>query len=106
MSDDEGITFTEVDEDNLETCVADMDTMLDDYEPIIPQPDEPHVPQELTLHLEKVKFQSVYSKMRMLSIWYFQIFFVDKRDQIIMIESIMYIIVTYANMNLDVLTEG
>ena len=48
MSDDEGITFTEVDEDNLETCVADMDTMLDDYEPIIPQPDEPLVPQELT----------------------------------------------------------
>ena len=48
MSDDEGIMFTEVDEDNLETCVADMDTMLDDYEPIIPQPDEPLVPQELT----------------------------------------------------------
>ena len=28
--------------------VADMDTMLGDYEPIIPQPDEPLVPQELT----------------------------------------------------------
>ena len=28
--------------------VADMDTMLDDYEPIIPQPDEPLVSQELT----------------------------------------------------------
>ena len=26
----------------------DMDTMLDDYDPIIPQPDEPLVPQELT----------------------------------------------------------
>ena len=25
-----------------------MDTMLDDYEPIIPQPDEPLIPQELT----------------------------------------------------------
>ena len=48
MSDDEGITFTEVDEDNLESCVTDMDTMLDDYKPIIPQPDEPLVLQELT----------------------------------------------------------
>ena len=47
MSDDGGITFTEED-DNLETCVIDMDTMLDDYEPIIPQPDEPFIPQELT----------------------------------------------------------
>ena len=48
MSDNDGITFTEEDDDNLETCVIDMDTMLDDYEPIIPQPDEPLIPQELT----------------------------------------------------------
>ena len=48
MSDDDGITFMEEDDDNLETCVIDMDTMLDDYEPIIPQPDEPLIPQELT----------------------------------------------------------
>ena len=40
MSDYDGITFTE-DDDNLETCVIDIDTMLDDYEPIIPQLDEP-----------------------------------------------------------------
>ena len=46
--DDDGITFTEEDDDNLETCVIDMDTMLDDYDPIIPQPDEPLIPQELT----------------------------------------------------------
>ena len=48
MSDDNGITFTEEDDGNLETCVIDMDTMLDDYEPIIPQLDEPLIPQELT----------------------------------------------------------
>ena len=48
MSDDDGITFTEDDDDNLKTCVIDMDTMLDDYEPIIPQLDEPLIPQELT----------------------------------------------------------
>ena len=48
MSDDDGITFTEEDDDNLETCVIGMDTMLDDYEPIIPQLDEPLIPQELT----------------------------------------------------------
>ena len=41
MSDDDaGITFTE-DDDNLAICVIDMGTMLDDYEPIIPQADEP-----------------------------------------------------------------
>ena len=45
---DEGITFAEENEDNLETCAIDMDTMLDDYDPIIPQPDEPLVPDELT----------------------------------------------------------
>ena len=28
MSDDDGITFTEEDDDNLETCVIDMDTMM------------------------------------------------------------------------------
>ena len=44
MSDDEGISFTEENEDNLETCAIDMDTMLDDYDPIIQQPDEPLVP--------------------------------------------------------------
>ena len=29
MSDDEGISFTEENEDNLETCAIDMDTMID-----------------------------------------------------------------------------
>ena len=48
MSDDEGISFTEENEDNLETCAVDMDTMIDDYDPIIPQSDEPLVPEELT----------------------------------------------------------
>ena len=48
MSDDDGITFTEEDDDNLETRVIDMDAMPDDYEPIIPQPDEPLIPQKLT----------------------------------------------------------
>ena len=47
MSDDEGITFAEENEDNLVSCAIDMDTMLDDYYPIIPQPDEPLVPDEL-----------------------------------------------------------
>ena len=46
MSDDDGIAFTEEDDDNVETSVIDMDTMLDDYEPIIPQLDEPFIPQE------------------------------------------------------------
>ena len=48
MSDDEGISFTEENEDNLETCAIDMDTMIDDYDPIIPQCNEPLVPEELT----------------------------------------------------------
>ena len=48
MSDDDGIIFTGEDNDNLETCVIDNDTTLDDYEPIIPQPDEPLIPKELT----------------------------------------------------------
>ena len=48
LSDDEGITFNEENEDNLETCAIDMDTMLDDCDPIVPQPNEPLVPQELT----------------------------------------------------------
>ena len=48
MSDDEGISFTEENEDNLETCAVDMDTMIDEYDPIIPQSDEPLVPEELT----------------------------------------------------------
>ena len=73
MSDDDGITFTEEDDDNLETCVIDMDTMLGDYEPIIPQPDEPHLA--------------------------FPTIFVGKRDQIIVIEFIKFITVTYASMN-------
>ena len=30
-----------------------MDTMLDDYEPIIPQPDETLIPQELTFAPEE-----------------------------------------------------
>ena len=47
MSDDDGITFTEEDDDNLETCVIYMDAVLDDYEPIIPQLDEPLIPLEL-----------------------------------------------------------
>ena len=99
VSDDDGITFTEEDDDNLETCVIDMDTMLDDYELIIPQLDEPLIPQELHLHLEKVKFQSVCSKMRMLNIWHFPLFFVGRRDQIIVIEFIKFITVTYTSMN-------
>ena len=48
MSDDEGISFTEENEDNLETFAIDMDTMTDDYDPIIPQSDEPLVPEQLT----------------------------------------------------------
>ena len=31
MSNDDGVTFTEEDNDNLETCVTDIDTMLYDY---------------------------------------------------------------------------
>ena len=36
LSDDDGITFNEENEDNLETCGIDMDTMLDDCDPIVP----------------------------------------------------------------------
>ena len=31
----------------IRKLAVDMDTMLDDYDPIIPPPDEPIVPQEL-----------------------------------------------------------
>ena len=48
MSDDGGISFIEENEDNLETCAIDMDTMVDDYDPIVPQPDELLVSEELT----------------------------------------------------------
>ena len=41
-------TFTEDNEDNMETCAVDMDTMLDDCDPIVPLPDEPIVPHEFT----------------------------------------------------------
>ena len=47
-SDVESETFIEDNGDNLETCAADMDIMLDDYDPILPLPDEPIIPQELT----------------------------------------------------------
>ena len=45
--DDESINFSE-DEDNFETCAIDMDTMLDDNDPILPQSDEPVTAQEMT----------------------------------------------------------
>ena len=38
-SDVESETFIEENEDNLETCAVDMDTMLDDHDPIVPLPD-------------------------------------------------------------------
>ena len=47
-SDLESETFIEENEDNLETCAVDMDTMLDDHDPIVPLPDEPIVLKELT----------------------------------------------------------
>ena len=84
-------------------CVADMDTMLDDYEPIIPQPDEPIVPQKLTFAPGEGQIPVSVFKDENAEYLAFPIIFCG---QIIVIKSIMYIIVTYANMNLDVLTEG
>ena len=99
MSDDDGITFTEDDDDNLETCVINMDTMLDDYEPIIPQPDEPLIPQELTFAPGEGQIPVSVFKDENAEYWHFPPFFVSKRGQIIVIEFIKFVTVTYASMN-------
>ena len=86
MSDDDnGIIFTEEDGDNLETCVIDMDTMLDDYEPIIP-PDEPLIPQELTFAPGEGQIPVSVFKDENAEYLAFPTIFVGKRDQIIVIK--------------------
>ena len=99
MSDDDGITFTEEDNDNLETCVIDMDTMLDDYDPIIPQPDEPLIPQELTFAPGEGQIPVSVFKDENAEYLEFPTIFVGKRDQITVIELKKFITVTYASMN-------
>ena len=98
MSDDDynnSITFT--DDDNLETRVSDMDTMLDDYQPIIPESDEPLIPQELPFAPGEGQIPVSMFKDENVEYLAFPTIFVHKRGQIIVIEFIKFITMTYAS---------
>ena len=73
--------------------------MLDDYEPIIPQPDEPLIPQELTFAPGEGQIPVSVFKDENAEYLAFPTIFVGKRDQIIVIEFTKFITVTYASMN-------
>ena len=73
--------------------------MLDDYEPTIPQSDEPLIPQELTFAPGEGQIPVSVFKDENAEYLALPLFFVGKRDQIIVIEFIKFITVTYASMN-------
>ena len=93
-SDVESETFIEDNGDNLETCAGDMDTMLDDYDPIVPLPDEPIIPQEFTLAPGEGQVLVSIFKDENAEYLAFQTIFWDKKDQRIVNGTRKYITVT------------
>ena len=96
-------SYDELDEDDMQTGIVDMDTML--HKQDIPQR---HVTpkdvvttmlEELTLHKAKGRNLQVCMKILILNTWHFQLYFVDNRELIIRIKIYLSTTVISVNMN-------